>query len=507
MNDHPTDPSNEAEPGSLRQKAFWGAAIMVATRFSVRFLGLISAAFLARLLTPEDFGLFATASLALSFFLLIKDVGMGEAVIKQKNLTKQDLDTLWTIRFLLSFLSAGALLIVAPFIAVFLKDPRVLAVLQIMALVPIIDSFASPASALMLRDFKFGSDFVLKSSDKLVRVIVVIGVALILKSYWALVFGALLASVFGVIISHIARPYRPNFTLVNYRDHIDFALWTYLRNVANYVARSSDEFIVRGMTSTEFFGIYHMSRDLARTLIGELIAPVGEAMLPALSKMQQDPARLATAISNVFGAALIVGTAVSFGVAVTAPELVLVILGDQWTTAAPFLTMLAVGAACNSVGEINRSSFIAAGLAKSSTNFWLLRALIYSIGCLIAGLYAGPTEIALTFTALSVCMLFVEARHLFIVMGLEARILSLAVRPLTSGFAMVAAVYFLPLPDTLPLILVLLSKVAVGATAFGVAAVLLWKISGYKEGPELTIYASLPLKLKAALPIQPLKNQ
>ena len=507
MNDNSTDPPNEAEPGSLRQKAFWGAAIMVATRFSVRFLGLISAAFLARLLTPEDFGLFGTAALALSFFLLIKEVGMSEAVIKQQDLTKQDLDTLWTIRFLLSFLSAGALLIAAPFIAIFLKDPRVLAVLQIMALVPVIDSFASPASALMLRDFKFGSDFLLKSSDKLVRVIAVIGVALILRSYWALVFGALLASVFGVIISHIARPYRPKFTLINHRDHINFALWTYVRNVANYVARSSDEFIVRGMASTSFFGFYHMSRDLGRTLIGELITPVGEAMLPALSKMQQDPARLAAAISNVFGAALIVGTAVSFGVAVTAHELVLVILGDQWMAAAPFLTMLAVGCACNSIGEINRSSFIAAGLAKTSTNFWLLRALIYSIGCLIAGLYAGPTEIALTFSALSVCMLFIEARHLFRVLGLPARILSLAVRPLLSGLTMVAAVYFLPLPDTFPLVVILLSKAGTGALAFGAAAVLLWKIGGYQDGPELTVYASLPEKLRAILPIQPLKKQ
>jgi O-antigen/teichoic acid export membrane protein len=497
---HPDTPPSESHD-TLGSAAFAGAAVMVGTRFAVRSLGLISVTFLARLLTPEDFGLFGTAAIVLTLFVILKEVGFSEAVIKQKTLTKADIDTLWTMRLILSLITSGAIFLVAPYAASFLKDPRVTDVLQLMALIPTIDAFASPASPLLLREFKYKTDFLLKSGNKIVQVSAVITVALILRSYWALVFGALLASGFSVITSHIIRPYRPRLSLERFANHRNFAAWSYLRSVSLYIANASDEFIIRSSASTAFFGIYHIARDLARVLIGDMIGPLREAMLPALSQMQDDPTRRAVAASNIFGAALIVGTAISLGIVVTAPELVALLLGDQWAAAAPYLSLLAIGCACNSIGEVNQSSFVIAGRQKTAALFWAARALSYGTACLVAGLLFGSTAIALTFSVMSVLFLAIETRYLFRLLKVKSRLVFVSARPIVSGVIMAFTIASLPLSATWPPIIIFAAKVGAGSIVYGLVLISLWKLNGFKEGPEHTLYSHLPAKIQKLIPL------
>lgn len=333
-------------PDSYGKKVMVGAAFMVVTRFSIRLLGLVSVTILARLLTPEDFGVFGTAALVLAFFILLKEIGFGAALIKTENVTKEDIDTLWTMRLILGAITATALLLFSGIIADFLKEPRVIEVLRLMALIPIVDCLYSPASPFQVKAFKFGQNFLLKTIDKLVRVIAVIILALTLQSYWALVYGTLLASFLGVIVSHIAMPYLPRLTLVNRQKYLAFSFWNYCRGLAKYIASSADEFVVRASENSSFFGIYHVSRDLSRVLIAELISPLGEALLPALVKFTNESERFRKAIFDTVGAYLIVGFAVSIGIVLTADEIVLILLGEQWAQAALFLALVAIGTAC-----------------------------------------------------------------------------------------------------------------------------------------------------------------
>lgn len=468
---------------------------MIATRFTVRLLGLISVTVLARLLTPADFGLFGSAALALSFFILLKEIGFGEVLIKQKTLEKADIDTIWTIRFILSLLIAALVTITAPFVAEFLKDPRIEDVLYFMALVPVIDSFSSPASPFLLREFKYGSDFLLKSSIKVVRVAVVIGVAIALRSYWALVVGALLSSVFSVIVTHMVRPYRPKLTLSKLKHHRNFAAWSYMRSMSDYLSRTSDEFVIRATQNTAFFGIYHVARDLSRILISELVSPIGEAMLPALSRLQGTQKRFSKAVTNIVGASFIVAVAVATGVIVTAHELVLVILGPQWVPTSKYLVWLAAGTACNSVGYINRSSFIAADRIKISANFWIARAVIYSAGCLVAALYAEPVTVAMTFTFLSAGFLVTETHTLLKTVNSADNLLQLTYRPLLSGFLMALAVANMPVADTWPTVVILLLKVFTGVFVYGASMLVFWKLANSSDGPEDALLQYLPGRL------------
>lgn len=499
MNNSPETPQ-EDDSSNLGETAFAGAAIMIATRFVVRLLGLVSVTVLARLLTPEDFGLFGTAALILGFFLLLKETGFSEAVIKEENLEKRDIDTLWTLRLILSVFIGFSVYFLAPFIAGFLKDERVIPLLQTMAVIPLIDALASPAASILLRDLQFKTAFLLKSGNKVIQVTTVIIVAIILKSHWALVFGALLSSISNVVITHYIRPYKPRLSLSNLSKHRNFAFWTYVRSISSYFANTSDEYVIRSSANTAFFGIYHISRDLARVLISDVIGPVREAMLPALSRMQSNTKRHAAATANIFGAALIVASALSFGIAMTANELVLVLLGSQWADAAPYLTLLAVGTACNSVGEINQSSFATAGLQKKAALFWTLRGLSYALGCITAGILYGPSSVVITYSILSLLILIIETRYLLRKLGANINILTLSIRPIIAGLTMVGAIYLLPTFASWPVLTILVIKISLGSFVYGVMLLLLWKLDSFSDGPENILYSNLPPKIVNIIP-------
>ncbi len=489
--------SNSEE--SYSGKVAVGAAMMVATRFSVRLLGLVSVTILARLLTPEDFGIFGTAALVLAFFFMVKEIGFGEAVIKTENISRDDIDTLWTMRFILGSATALTLFVLVEPIATFLKEPRVVDVLKLMAIIPVIDSLYSPASSLMLKEFKYKQDFILKSVDKFVRVIAVIILALTLKSYWALVFGSILASVFGVVISHIARPYMPRLTLVNRNKFGKFTLWLYFRSLARYVATSADEVVVRATENSAFFGIYHVARDLSRILITEIISPVGEALLPALVKFSSQTDRFANAARDIVGIYFIVGVAVAFGIIATSNEIVLILLGSQWEHTAKFLAIVAIGTACNSMGDINQSIFIAKNVPRYGAMFWIVRAASYFIFCLAAAMLWGPIGVVLAFSVVSLLVLIAELVFVFRLAPSKHTWVTLILRPAIAGAAMLFVLDLVFSGMSMPLWLQAIAKVALGSTIYLATLLGVWGLLGRPKGPERSLIQRLPSRFQAIL--------
>src|SRR5690606_8415125 len=116
-----------------------GAVLYIAMRWFDRFVGVISTVVLARLLTPEDFGIVALASIVLGLAVVLVDMGINTLVVQRPELDRDDLDTAWTLRLLqggfIGLLLAGA----APFAADHFNDDRLLAVLLVFALTYLID--------------------------------------------------------------------------------------------------------------------------------------------------------------------------------------------------------------------------------------------------------------------------------------------------------------------------------------------------------------------------------
>lgn len=121
--------ANSAPPmtGVLFKSSLWAAGM----RWGIHLLGLVSTAFLARLLTPEDFGLVAMAMAALALVETLTYFGVELALIRNKNAGRAELDTAWTIRLIQLGLVAIAIFLAAPLAAAYYGDPRLTDILRV----------------------------------------------------------------------------------------------------------------------------------------------------------------------------------------------------------------------------------------------------------------------------------------------------------------------------------------------------------------------------------------
>src|SRR5215475_4055106 len=129
------------KPASLKRHMVKGSAWTVAVRWSARFLGLISTIFLARLLTPRDFGIVTIGMIVVGTVEIFNQTGQHLAIIRHPAPTRAHYDTAWTIFILLSTVLGAAVFLAAPLTDIYFHEPRAIPVVQILALKTLMSGF------------------------------------------------------------------------------------------------------------------------------------------------------------------------------------------------------------------------------------------------------------------------------------------------------------------------------------------------------------------------------
>lgn len=476
--------SNKQEK-SLSQKSLEGTALLIVTRFIVRMIGFISVSVTARLLTPEDFGIVGAASLVIALFAVLNQVGIGEYVVRTKEIDEEELHTIWTFRVILSGGIAGLIFLLAPWAAQFLQEPRLTEILRILCITSLLGSLRAPAAEFFNRNMQYNRILFLAAADKIVAVSATIIAALILQSYWALVWGQVIGMSFAILSSQIARPFKPRLTLSRFSKLKNLALWTFLVGLNTYGVKQVDEWIAKRASDSAAFGAYHVARDLCRLFVAELLAPAGQVFLPAIAKVQDDKEKMSDAVGRLAGAAFIAGFAVSVGIASISNELVYLLLGYQWGQAIPYVPYVAIGTAAMIVCDLFQGLYVVDDKQNISTRFRFGRLLSLLVGCITAAQTTGDLlHIAMTFAGVSIITVALELSWLFARTRYNVALLPRVWRPLTGAIAMFYAVSAVALPQTWLLPVVTGLKVLVGAMTYLAVIGLLWLIAGKPKGGE-----------------------
>lgn len=479
-------------PAPLAGAVLRGALVMVLLRFAVRAIGLVSITVTARLLTPADFGVVGSASIVVGLFAVLQANGVFDYVVRKPTLGPDDLATAWTVNLGFNTLIAAGLALSARPAAGLLGEPALVSVLPLMALIPLVTALASPASVMFMREMRFAREFRLRVVQKVLNVACLITGSLLLRSYLGLIYGILAGTILFALWSYLAYPFRPRLVLRDIRPFLGFTGWTLLLSLASYLALFADEIVVRRNVPTELFGLYHVSRDLSRTLVAELVAPAAAALLPGLARLQGDRGRFSAAAVQAVGVAVIVAAAAGLGVSATAPEVTTLLLGAQWTGAAPFLAWLAVGVAGQTLAGLHRSILLAIGRPQDSAFLWLLRAAVLLAAAALAVGTWGAIGVAIAFAVASVLLTAFDYAVIFTRLGRPWALPRLLLRPLLAGAAMLGALALLPLPADLPAAAAAAIKVPAGATVYGLVLGLAWWLAGRPQGPETALLNRMP---------------
>jgi O-antigen/teichoic acid export membrane protein len=476
----------------LAGAVFKGAIFTVILRIVVRLLGLISISVTARLLTPEDFGIAGTANLILGLFLVMRETGMGEAIIRERTLDISFIRTTWTLRVITGAVITVLLLAVAAPAATLLNEPKAEDIIRVLAIIPLIESLASPASAVFMRNFEFGKEFLIKSLHKLFLVMTTIGFAIWLGDYWALIYSQLLAAIYLVIISQLFFPMTPIPSLRGGKVLGIFAFWSLWRSIAIYLVERGDEFVVRRLVSSSFFGLYHAGRDITRILIFELIQSSTMGFFPAISRLRDDKQRLASAIETMFAVAAIVGAALSGGLLLVAGEVVLIVLGDQWVDATPIIAGLSIGLGAQAVSFLCLRVLTTFDRQDLGAIMYTIRAIVVIVGCAFSAILIGIDAVPISFSVISAVLAIGEIAFTYRLGGIPmTRAARICFRPIAAAAAMILAVSAMPLDD-LPVLWAILAKTMGGASVYISVLIVLWQLAGRPAGGEKALVDRLP---------------
>jgi O-antigen/teichoic acid export membrane protein len=469
---------------------------MVAMRWSVQGIGLVSTVILVRLLSPEDFGLVAMSSLVVSFLTVFTSFGVDMALIQRADVDDAYFNTAWTIRFLQTALVALLVYLLAVPAAAYFDEPRVVSLMQFLSLGLLVGGLENIGIVNFRKELDFGKEFLFMVSTKLISFFITIALALWLRNYWALIWGMVAYRLVSVLLSYGLHPYRPTISLSKFSDLWDFSQWMILRNIGMYIRKQIDTLLISRYFGAGELGLYTVSKEVAELPTTELIWPMARALFPGYAKMSHDPRYLGLAYLKVLNAMCLLCIPAGVGLALVAEPLVLVVFGDEWLPIAPILSTLAIYAVLLTIGSSVQAPLMALGKIKLVT-LVIWGQLIVAIPAIAIAVSLGNLEqVALAQVGVSLLTLplFFSAITGTRIIG-WVEILSAIWRPIVSGLIMASCI--LALTDFMQALPVaeLMTKVGVGAISFVVTEVILWIASGRPDGGESALLSWVNHKL------------
>lgn len=476
---------------SLARKTVIGTGWMMGWRMVTRLLGVASTLILARLLMPADFGIVAMSSVFSSIVSALSELGIGAALVRHPRRDRSLFDTAWTIQIIRSLLIGLALAGLAPIAAWWFAEPRLMAVVLIMASAYATSGFGNIGVVEFQRDLRFDRQFLVLATPRLVQVTVTVTAALLLRSYWALVIGNVTVITAGIAASYLLHPYRPRLRLAEWREFVHFSVWTWAASIAALVWVRCDWFLLGPVVGPVGIGLYMLALETAILPMTELIAPAGDVLFASFSEAQRrgGAARLAARVAT---ALLLVTAPVTIALSASASHVVSALLGEKWAAAEPLIAILAWQCLFSPFSYICSRFLIARALVR--LNFFGT--------ALAASLKLAATLIALRFThdlnwlALVVTVVVAAEATIFVLMlrhagetGWRANLGGLA-RIGGGGSAAMAMLWVSGLgwqSGALPPLTALAMTAAIGLATLAVfvpVVLALWWLAGRPDGPE-----------------------
>ena len=419
----------------LKEKTIRGGAARLGSQVASLALRTGALVVLARLLGPKDFGLVGMVTAFTGVLTWFRDFGLSAAAVQRSDITRDQHSTLFWINVLLGALLALVTLAAAPAIAAFYHEPRLFWVAAVLGTAFLFNAVGIQHSALLQRQMRFTAMAVISVVSLMVGTAIAIGGAAIGYGYWALVAKSVTTPLVASIGFWLATGWVPGMPRrrAGIRSMMHFGGTLTLNGIIAYIAFNADKVMIGRFLGVDAIGIYGRGFQLVSIPTDNLNSAVGEVAFSALSRLQNDPARLRSYFLKGFSFVLGLTLPITIACALFADDVVLVLLGPKWQASTEIVRLLAptiaVMAVINPMGWLIYSL----GLVRRSLKIALVFAPIMILGCVL-GLPYGATGVAFAYSA--VMVLWVVPHVAWCVHGTAISLRDVAaavIRPLACG--------------------------------------------------------------------------
>ena len=344
--------TNSYNKREIAHKTAWGFIWNFSAYFLGKIVVLITTSILARLLAKTDFGLVAVAVVAINYLSVLKDLGLGVALIQRKGDVREVANTVFTINIIIGFVLSALIIPLAPLVAAYFRDPQVIPVLRWMGISFMINALGSVHANWLVRDLDYRRKLVPELGGALIKGAISIGMAYMGYGVWSLVFGQIAGAIASVVLVWIVLPWRPRLTLDRKAAGglLKFGASVTAIDILNEITDNIDYVIVGRLFGLVPLSIYTLAYRLPEMLLIGNLWVMGGVVFPAFSNIQDRPNELRRGFLASVRLVELIAVPICLGLLIAADPIVRVVFGEQWLEAIPVLRVLAVYAWVYSLG-------------------------------------------------------------------------------------------------------------------------------------------------------------
>lgn len=463
-----------------------GAFLAIAMRWADRLIGVVSTIILARLLTPADFGIIATASIVIALADVLLEMGVWVVLMQTKNPTPAHYNTAWTIRFIQTSTMTIIVLLAAPLAADYFGIPELTAVIRVLAFTFLLEGLGNIWIITLQKEQQYTRDFNFMFIKRIASFVITIAGAVLSGSYWALVAGNLGGRLTGVILSYTMHPNRPHFSLEKFREIFSLSQWVWARSIAQFFQTRLHEIVVASRESSAIMGGYTLAGQIAAMPTTELLAPLNRVLFPAFVKVKDDLNELKRVFLLAQGVQALIAIPAGVGMALVADEVVALMLGEKWLAAVPLVEVLALIGCFTAITSSGFHVLSTLGKFRITAVYATIQVAIFAALAYLAFPTAGAQDIS--YLRVVMAALGLISFSIFLcreLPGLKIReMLASVIRPALGAATMFGVLASLEPQLVVSPALKLVTEIAIGTAAYTATIAITWFLTGRKKGPE-----------------------
>ena len=329
----------------IKRKAITGALWSFCERFGSLIILFFANVVLARLLTPDDYGLVAILLTFVAFFQILIDGGFGSAIVQKKDLTSDDCSTVFYINIFVAIFCYMLLVFSSEYIAGCFKQSQLINLIPILGLVVVFDALSAIQNNILIKELNFKKISIIKIIAALISSSAAIIIAIKGFGVWALVAQYLLNSVMKSLLLWGRTKWIPSLTFKkeSFNSLFNYGSKLLISNVIFEAYYRLQVFILGWFFPPRIVGLYSQAKHLQDVPVSTMQSVVNQVTFPVFSKLQDDYNQLRNVVSRNIQLISYLITPVMLMMVATATPLVELMFGEKWLDCVPYLQVLCIG--------------------------------------------------------------------------------------------------------------------------------------------------------------------
>lgn len=366
------------------------AVISAISKYSTIFLNLLFSAILARLLSPEDYGIVAVTVVFSTFFSLFSDMGIGAGIIQSKELSQNDVDNIFTFSIRLGVILCFAFIIFSYPMALFYKNKVFIPIGIFLATSLLFSTLNIVPNAILLKQKKF-----LRIGQRTVILCIISGIigivfAYLGLKYYALVLQTAINSFFTFLWNYVST--RPKLVWKIKKESIlkikNYSSFLFAFNIINYFSRNTDNLLISKFMGTASLGYYDKAYKLMCYPTQNLTHVITPILHPILSEYQNDKAYIYERYLRVVKLLSLCGIFIMPFCFFASSDIIRIMFGEHWISSIPCFKWMSISIWAQMVTSSSGSIFQSLGDSKKMFFSGMLNTMI-TVLAIVLGIIAG----------------------------------------------------------------------------------------------------------------------